>query len=63
MPYSMHAAAVVMQMFKSRVGSMRKGLKSRAHFLFQDAPFHVSSKCLSSAAKMMYQQDGAAEYF
>jgi hypothetical protein len=32
-----------LQVFRSRVGSMRKGLKSRVHFEFQDAPFHVSN--------------------
>jgi hypothetical protein len=48
------ATAVAMQGFKSRVGSMRKGLKSRARFLFQDAPFHVSNKRLSVAAPVLY---------
>lgn len=34
---------VVAQVFRARIGSMRKGLKSRVHFIFQDAPFHVST--------------------
>eukprot|EP00775_Hariotina_reticulata_P006901 gene6901-7117_t len=29
--------------FRMRIGSMRKGLKSRVEFCFQDAPFHAAS--------------------
>jgi hypothetical protein len=33
-----------------RIGSMRKGLKSRVHFQFHDAPFHVRARCAATAA-------------
>jgi hypothetical protein len=32
---------LLLQILRMRIGSMRKGLKSRVHFQFHDAPFHV----------------------
>ena len=31
------------QVFKSRIGSLRKGLKSRVEFVFMDAPYSVEA--------------------
>lgn len=47
-------------MFKAKVGSMRKGLKSRVHFVFQDAPFHVSSSSRSSSSSFIIANTAAA---
>lgn len=45
--------------FRSKVGSMRKGLKSRVHFVFQDAPFHAASTLTEEqVARFGGSQDG-----
>ena len=38
------------QIFRSRIGSMRKALKSRAEFFFVDAPFPVAPEAADEQA-------------
>jgi len=40
---ALHGFTQDAQTFRSRIGSMRKGLKSRADFVFVDAPHMVDS--------------------
>lgn len=40
----------VVQVFRSRIGSLRKALKSRAEFVFVDAPFAVAPEATSAQA-------------
>eukprot|EP00879_Flechtneria_rotunda_P030937 GHRR01033694.1.p1 GENE.GHRR01033694.1~~GHRR01033694.1.p1 ORF type:complete len:233 (+),score=40.02 GHRR01033694.1:1498-2196(+) len=37
--------------FRMRTGSLRKSLKSRVHFIFQDAPFHAASTLTEEQVK------------
>ena len=40
-----------MQMFRKRIGSMRKALKSRVEFVFMDAPYLAQAASVEDAVE------------
>lgn len=56
-PPSLHAAQPT-QVFRSRIGSLRKALKSRVEFVFVDAPFPAQGLPGGAAAAAAAADDG-----